>query len=86
MPEERTTCIIGGSSGIAMEVVKGHNNPADCFEKSDRVDGEWVARSRSDLTTRSHQQKRGCRFQQPQVECIARYCFSNQPRTRQRRQ
>jgi hypothetical protein len=29
-----------GSNGIvAMKVMKGHNIPPNCFEKSDRVDG-----------------------------------------------
>jgi hypothetical protein len=58
MPEERTTCIIGGSSGIAMEVMKGHNISSDCFDKSDRVDGKWVGGNRSDLATRSHQHEK----------------------------
>ena len=39
-----TTCLIGaGSSGIAVvKALKEHGLPFDCFEKSDRVGGNWV--------------------------------------------
>ncbi len=39
-----TTCLIGaGSSGIAVvKALKEHRIPFDCFEKSDRIGGNWV--------------------------------------------
>ena len=39
-----TTCVIGaGSSGIAAcKVLSEHGLPFDCFERSDRVGGNWV--------------------------------------------
>ena len=39
-----STCVIGaGSSGIAAcKVLDEHGLPFDCFEKSDRVGGNWV--------------------------------------------
>ncbi len=43
-PTLPTTCLIGaGSSGIAVvKALKQHRIPFDCFEKSDRVGGNWV--------------------------------------------
>jgi dimethylaniline monooxygenase (N-oxide forming) len=48
----RTTCIIGaGSSGIAAAKVLAQRGLAfDCFEKSDRVGGNWVYRNKNGMS------------------------------------
>ncbi len=46
------TCLIGaGSSGIAVvKALKEHRIPFDCFEKSDRIGGNWVFGNRNGMS------------------------------------
>ena len=45
------TCVIGaGSSGmVALKKLRDAGIPVDCFEKSDRVGGNWVIRNKNGL-------------------------------------
>ena len=47
-----TTCVIGaGSSGIAaVKALHGRGFDVDCFEKSDRVGGNWVWRNKNGMS------------------------------------
>jgi cation diffusion facilitator CzcD-associated flavoprotein CzcO len=51
-PTLPSTCLIGaGSSGIAVvKALKEHRIPFDCFEKSDRIGGNWVFGNRNGMS------------------------------------
>src|SRR5919202_265452 len=53
MPGLPTACVIGaGSSGIAAaKALHAHGFDFDCFEKSDRVGGNWVYKNRNGMSS-----------------------------------
>jgi dimethylaniline monooxygenase (N-oxide forming) len=53
MPTPPRTCILGaGSSGIAMaKQLAARGLPFDCFEKSDRVGGNWVFQNKNGMSS-----------------------------------
>ena len=53
MPELPSVCVIGaGSSGIAAaKALHERGIPFDCFEKSDRVGGNWVFKNRNGMSS-----------------------------------